>query len=264
MAVDPIDPTIRAEIIRRLRAVERDEDVRILLAVESGSRAWGFASADSDYDVRFIYARPLDWYLSIDVERRRDVIERPITDDIDLNGWDLRKALGLLHRSNPVVVEWLRSPIVYLEHGTFGSDARAMISSVFRFEAGIHHYRSIAANQWKDWLRADRVRVKKYFYAVRPLLAVRWMERYREAPPMEFERLLDLVDDSSLRREIDQLLEFKRGSGEVDAIAPLPRVGAFIEVELERPAPEIPEGDRLENRLELLNRLFREHVHRPD
>lgn len=107
-----------AEILARLEQIEKDEDVTIFYACESGSRAWGFPSADSDYDVRFIYVRPRDWYLSIDVEEKRDVIERPINDALDISGWDLRKALKLLRKSNPPLLEWLSSPIVYKEQVT--------------------------------------------------------------------------------------------------------------------------------------------------
>ncbi len=83
-----------------LAEIEAQENVRIVYACESGSRAWGFPSSDSDYDVRFIYLHPLEWYLSI--EKRRDVIERPITGVLDVNGWDLRKALQLFRKSNPL------------------------------------------------------------------------------------------------------------------------------------------------------------------
>lgn len=89
---DPIDPAVRCEIGQRLDAVEATESVRLLMAVESGSRAWGFPSPDSDYDVRFIYVRPRDWYLSL--VPGRDVIEHAIVDEIDLNGWDVRKRSG--------------------------------------------------------------------------------------------------------------------------------------------------------------------------
>ena len=108
---DPIDPAVRLDIEHRLDAVESAEDVRLLMAVESGSRAWGFPSPDSDYDVRFVYVRPRDWYLSL--VPGRDVIEYPIVDEIDLNGWDVRKSLGLLLKSNAVVSEWMNSPIRY-------------------------------------------------------------------------------------------------------------------------------------------------------
>lgn len=116
---------IRAEILRRLRAAEVEHGVRIVYACESGSRAWGFASPDSDYDVRFLYVREADWYLSFDVERRRDVIEYPITDEIDCGGWDLRKALYLLTRTSGALMEWLNSPVRYIEEGPCARSRRS-------------------------------------------------------------------------------------------------------------------------------------------
>ncbi len=103
MTDHPIDPTVRSEIERHLAAIEADHDVRILFACESGSRGWGFASPDSDYDVRFLYVHPLPWYLR--VSPPRDVIEVPISGVLDINGWELRKALGLLKKGNATLVE---------------------------------------------------------------------------------------------------------------------------------------------------------------
>ncbi len=125
-----ISDDVRREIQRRLRAVEEEHDVRVLFAVESGSRAWGFPSPNSDYDVRFIYAHPREWYLSLDLEQRRDVIECEIADDIDLSGWDIRKALKLFWQSNPSFVEWLHSPIVYRDQAEFAARARALLPHV--------------------------------------------------------------------------------------------------------------------------------------
>ena len=120
-----IPPSVGTEIEQRLRNIEREENVCIFYACESGSRAWGFASENSDYDVRFLYIHPTDWYLSI--EERRDVIERPIVDDIDLNGWDIRKALALLRRSNPPLLEWLQSPIIYHQKLTVVEKIRSLM-----------------------------------------------------------------------------------------------------------------------------------------
>lgn len=106
-----IAPAIRARIDTTLVDLEIRENIRILWAVESGSRAWGFPSPDSDYDVRFVYVRPLEWYLSLNPGR--DVVELPIVDELDVAGWDLRKALRLLVKANPALLEWLSSPIVY-------------------------------------------------------------------------------------------------------------------------------------------------------
>jgi len=119
-AIHPIDPDKRRQILDALRRVERDHDVEIVFACESGSRGWGFSSPDSDYDVRFVYRHCAEWYLTA-TERagkgqpQRDVIELPIDAELDVGGWDLRKALRLLDNSNPTLWEWLRSPIVYRE-----------------------------------------------------------------------------------------------------------------------------------------------------
>lgn len=115
-------------ICKKLQEIEKKENVKILLAVESGSRAWGFESPDSDYDVRFIYVRQKEDYLRLD--KIRDVIELPLNDVLDMNGWDLQKALRLLHKSNPTLFEWLASPIVYLET-PFAEELRAIMPKYF-------------------------------------------------------------------------------------------------------------------------------------
>jgi predicted nucleotidyltransferase len=114
-----ISTTVRKEVRERLRRAEYEHDMKVLLAVESGSRAWGFASPNSDYDARFIYVNKPDWYLSVGLEEKRDVIEYPIVDEMDINGWDLRKALRLFWKSNPGFVEWIQSSIIYEHSGSF-------------------------------------------------------------------------------------------------------------------------------------------------
>ena len=211
-----IPTQIRADIIRRLRAAEVEHNVRTLLAVESGSRAWGFASPDSDYDVRFIYLHPSDWYLSVGLEDKRDVIEYPIVDDIDLNGWDLRKALRLFWRSNPAFIEWIQSPIIYDQQLSFVQQICALIPKIYSLESGVHHYRNMAKTNFREYLKADLVPLKKYFYVLRPLLAIRWLERYQAAAPIEFEKLLEVIDDrTALRADIQALLQSKRETPEL-------------------------------------------------
>ncbi len=180
-----IPNTIRNDILDRLRHAETEHSVRVLLAVESGSRAWGFASPNSDYDARFIYVHPRDWYLSVGLEEQRDVIEYPIVDAIDINGWDLRKALRLFWKSNPAFIEWIQSPIVYWEDGPFAALAREAMAAIYSCQKGIYHYRSMAKTNYRGYLMAEMVPLKKYFYVLRPLLATRWIETYRSAPPIE-------------------------------------------------------------------------------
>lgn len=203
------------------------------MAIESGSRAWGFASPDSDFDVRFIYVRSTDWYLSI--EDGRDVIEYPIVDDIDLNGWDIRKALRLFRKSNPAFVEWIQSPVRYLEQGGFRSAAEALLPQTFSCTRGIHHYRSMAKTNFRSYLQADSVPLKKYFYVLRPLLSVRWIEKNAAPAPIEFERLLPLLDQqSALVRDIHRLLETKRNTPELGMAPPIPTINSFIKEEFAR------------------------------
>lgn len=228
-----IPTVVRSEILRRIQLAEQEHGVRVLLAVESGSRAWGFESPNSDYDARFIYAHEPDWYLS--VEEHRDVIEYPIVDEIDLNGWDVRKALRLFSRSNPAFVEWIQSPIVYVENGSFAARVRHLLPTVYSCERGVHHYRSMAKTNYRGYLRADLVPLKKYFYVLRPLLSVRWLERYRTPAPIEFARLLHLLDgDDALLADIRRLLEKKRAAPEMGLEPPILAISQFIERELER------------------------------
>ena len=252
-----IPTEIHTEIMHRLAKTEREEGVRILLAIESGSRAWGFASANSDFDVRFIYARPADWYLAVDIEERRDVIEYNIIDDIDLNGWDIRKALRLFKKSNPTFVEWLQSPFKYMEVGTFAESARQLMPLVYSCESGIYHYRSMAKTNYRSYLRADLVPIKKYFYVLRPLLSVRWLERYGTAAPIEFSKLLHLIEDKTqLLADIEILLQKKSVALELEHSKPVASINAFVEAELERLKSMVPLREQNLEPLSQLNALF--------
>jgi hypothetical protein len=182
---------MKQEILARLSHLEQEEGVRILYACESGSRAWGFPSTDSDYDVRFIYLQPQDWYLSIDLEKKRDVIERPINDQIDLNGWDLRKALWLYRKSNPPLLEWLGSPIIYLEKYSTASQLRTLAPEYYSPKACMYHYLHMARGNYREYLKGERVWIKKYFYILRPLLAINWLEKEMGIVPTEFRKLVN-------------------------------------------------------------------------
>ena len=257
-----IQTEVRAEIMRRLARTEQEEGVRIVLAIESGSRAWGFASPDSDFDVRFIYVHKPDWYLAIDLEEQRDVIEYPITDDIDLNGWDVRKALRLFWRSNPTFIEWIQSPIVYIEAGGFAQGARRVLSSLHSSERGIHHYRSMAKTNYRGYLRAAAVPLKKYFYVLRPLLAVRWIERYDTAPPIEFSKLLHLIEDQAkLLADIHALLQKKSATLELGLSEPVGSINAFVEAELDRLETAAPPRAAEPISVTQLNELFHATLH---
>ncbi len=216
-------------IISKLKEIEKTEDVRVLLAVESGSRAWGFASPDSDYDVRFIYVRPLSKYLQLD--KQKDVIEWQLDDVLDISGWDLNKALIQFQKGNATLFEWSNSPIVYIralewsyiyEHAQF----------FFSAKASLYHYYGTAKNTFSSHLQDENVKYKKYFYALRPLLACNYIETFGAPPPVLFNDLLELNLPNSLRTSINELLEIKKVTNEKDLNPHIPVIHEFIKSEL--------------------------------
>lgn len=215
--------SLEALIQETLREIELRENCRILLAVESGSRAWGFASPDSDYDVRFIYIRPPESYLRLN--RARDVIERPVSDALDVNGWDLDKTLKLLHKSNPTVFEWFSSPTVY-RTSLFAEAFRPIMLRYFLSKAGLWHYLQMASGNYREYLKGDRVRAKKYFYVLRPILACRWILEKKTPPPMLFSELAKSQLPKYLEDAVQKLLDLKINSPEVKMI---PRIAILNE-----------------------------------
>ncbi|WP_284619050.1 nucleotidyltransferase domain-containing protein [Aquabacterium humicola] len=238
ISAHPIDPAMRDRILDCLRQIEAANDVKVLFACESGSRGWGFASPDSDYDVRFIYVNRLSWYLT--VEPGRDVIEQPISGDLDVNGWDLRKTLLLLRQSNPTLLEWLRSPIIYREEVDAAARLRVLAKDGFSAVRGYHHYVSMAKKNFREHLRGEEVRYKKYLYVLRPLLAARWIRDGRGVPPMRFAALAQAtLDDHALLDEINRLLEVKMRAGEAATSPRWTAIHAFIESELATAATQV-------------------------
>ena len=233
--VSTLSADMRDTIIAKLHAIEADNDVQILFAIESGSRAWGFPSPDSDYDVRFVYARPADWYLSI--APGRDVIELPIDGDLDINGWDIKKALGLLLKPNPVLLEWLSSPIRYVWNAEVCSKLRGLAERVGHGPSCLHHYLNLGESLWKrHLLNEEEVKIKRYFYVLRPAMALRWLRmRADEVPPMNFQDLIAGVDlDAKLTEELRRLLKAKAETKELGFAPRIPILDAFVLEEYEQ------------------------------
>ncbi|GEA12067.1 nucleotidyltransferase domain-containing protein [Alteromonas sp. KUL49] len=253
-----IDANVREEVMRRIEAAEKEHGVKVLYAIESGSRAWGFASPNSDYDVRFIYVHERDWYLAVDVENKRDVIEYPIVDEIDINGWDIRKALKLFWKSNPAFVEWLQSPIVYVNEGIFAEKSRALLPAIASSHRGIYHYLHMARGNFRGYLKKDTVPLKKYFYVLRPLLAIKWLETYDEPAPIEFDVLRTLVAENEVLNDaISGLLAKKKVIMEKEYGPAVPVINQFIDSELERLETFSAGNEAREVSFEVLNALFR-------
>lgn len=229
----PVLESIKAEIVAQIQEIESTHDVTVLYACESGSRGWGFASPDSDYDVRFICVHRLPWYLQ--VSPARDVIEVSISGDLDINGWELRKALGLMKKGNATLIEWLDSPVVYRADEDFLARMRQAAQQTHQAERSFHHYIHMARGNYRDYLQGETVRLKKYLYVLRPLLATLWVEQGRGVTPIRFSDLVDgLVTDPALQQSIEELLEHKRQASESRYGKPWPLINQFIDRELTR------------------------------
>lgn len=243
---------------RRLREIEERENVRILHAVESGSRAWGFASPDSDYDVRFIYVRRREDYLRLD--KRDDFIDWELNETLDINGWDLDKALRLFHRSNATLFEWAGSPVVYRTTGQWREIYR-VASGYFSPKTAMYHYYGTACKNYREYLLGDQVKYKKYFYVIRPLLACSWIETHGTPPPVLFSELFSTMPEGEMKGQIQRLLEVKRRMGEGELAPRIDGLNRYIEGQLAyfkalAAGTDEPAGRGWEE----LNRLFLENL----
>lgn len=248
-------------IVSKLHEMEEQKNMRILLTVESGSRAWGFASPDSDYDVRFIYIRPKEDYLKL--ESFRDVIELPINDLLDINGWDLQKALRLLYKSNPTLFEWFSSPIVYMET-EFADKFRQIMKEYFSTKRSLYHYISMAEGNYRGYLKGDMVRAKKYFYVLRPVLACRWILEKGTPPPMLFSELMKAELPEELTEEVVTLLNLKMNLPEIKEIPRIDKVNAYLDesiVEIKTILQSMGESKNAD--WQELNALFLEELAQP-
>lgn len=260
---DAIPPGVRQHVTRTLDEVAREHNVRILYAAESGSRAWGFGSPDSDFDVRFIYAHEPAWYLGL--TDKRDVIERALDAQlIDLAGWDVRKAMRLLLKSNPALYEWFVSPIVYADDGAFCSAAQLIFEANASPRALAAHYWSIARGQWvREIDGRDQVKLKKYFYVVRPLLSLLSVIEHGKAPPMDIDHLLAAVPvPQPLRRAIEDLLVTKRQTSELGLGNRIVAIDEWASAAIAQYAPEhltLPDPAVQDGR-DAADRLFRQTI----
>ena len=246
---------IEKRILLCLIELEKEEEIKIIYAVESGSRAWGFESADSDYDIRFVFCRPTNHYLEID--ERRDVIELPITDELDFSGWDIKKALKLFRKSNPPLLEWLDSPFIYIEKYGFAQALRDALPEHFLPTASFYHYLHMGRNNFKKYLKHEHVQHKKYFYVLRPVLACKWIEAGRGNVPMKFETLLlQTIPAGELLETVKDLLQRKQEGMEKQLEPKIPILNNFLGEELARISKSHLEKDARNKSNDDLNRLF--------
>lgn len=199
---------MKETIQQQLKELEQLHNIQVLYACESGSRAWGFASPDSDFDVRFIYAHPQSHYLSI--ANSADTLSLPVNEVLDISGWDIRKALQLFLKSNSPLYEWLQSPIIYRQDSDFAAELRNLMAKYFSPKATGNHYLSMAHNTLTQDLQTEQVKLKRYFYALRPALACLWIIENHSVPPMEFAPLRVLIRDETVQQAIDEIMAQKQ------------------------------------------------------
>ncbi|MED3563307.1 nucleotidyltransferase domain-containing protein [Bacillus xiapuensis] len=256
---------MREHIQEVIGTLEKDYDIKILYACESGSRAWGFPSKDSDYDVRFIYIHKRNWYLSID--QGRDVIEVPSGDSIsipidpllDVSGWELTKALRLFRKSNPPLLEWLRSSIVYYQSFSTIDKMRILDEQIFSPTSCLYHYLNMAKGNFREYLQGEEVKIKKYFYVLRPILAAKWIEQYNTIPPIEFHSLVEkIIPAGSLRKEVDTLLKRKIAGEELKLEPRIEVINQYLQKEIEYLEWFVKGlNSEISDPTEMLNQVFR-------
>ena len=247
---------METEILRRLERIEATHQVLVVYACEAGSRAWGFPSRDSDYDVRFLYVHPVAWYLSI--KDGRDVIEEPAYPPIDLSGWDLKKALQLFHKSNVPLLEWLDSPTVYRDRLGVAPRLRDLAPTHCALRTCLYHYVNHAQREHRETLKSDRASMKRLLYVLRPLLAARWIEAGLGIAPTRFAPLVErLVESPAVRADITTLLEAKRQGVEGDPVPDVPHLWEYIEQEISRFDRSSVESGQTPPPIAPLDELFR-------
>ena len=246
-------------ILRKLKEIEKSENVKILHAVEYGSRAWGFASPDSDYDVRFIYVRSREFYLRL--QEKKDFIEWELNETLDIIGWDISKALQHFYKSNATLFEWSNSSIVYYTAKEWNR-IKEISGNFFSCKSAMYHYYGTANKNYNKYLTEDMVKYKKYFYVLRPILACRWIEKKASPPPVLFQELMDEVLEDEMRAILDKLIEEKMLMGEAEKRERIDTLNEYIVTHLGYFKQQVAsmENDRT-TEWEPLNSIFLEILH---
>lgn len=250
---------MQTKIKSLLQKLEQEKSIEILYACEAGSRAWGFPSPDSDYDIRFIYRHPRSWYLNL--QEKKDTIEFMQDELLDGNGWDMRKVLRLLYKSNASLFEWLGAPIVYFPGDKRITELRQLAPDYFLPAKVMFHYLGIAKGMLEREFKGSEVKIKKYFYVIRPVLTAKWIAIEQKPAPVDFYELLPLVENQKeVTAAIQQLLTEKETAQEGQLIPRVPILDQFIQAEMEQ-LDQIAKGiERKTNTYDALNDFYRQHI----
>lgn len=247
---------MKQKILEHLKQLEQEQDIKILLASETGSRGWGFHSPDSDYDVRLIYMHQKDWYLSL--SEKKDSIELMLENrDLDISGWDLRKTLRLLAKSNAALLERIQSPIIYIADDSFLKSINLLAKKHYSRIGTLYHYISVCKKSLEDVKGKDSYKLKRLFYALRSAAVCQWILSKENNPPIEFLKVLEGISmDESLRAKIEALIKVKMKENETYFHNGESEIINFIEASLskaESKANSLPSGN---GNMEQLNAFF--------
>ena len=222
----PVEELVRMKI----KEIEEKEYVRVLHVIESGSRAWGFASPDSDYDVRFVYVRKPEFYLSL--RETKDFIDWELNEVLDINGWDIKKALQRFYKSNAALYEWSNSPVVYQTTEEWKALYQKVAGLYFSCKSAMYQYYGTASKNYQEYLTGDLVKYKKYFYVLRPLLACKWIEEKKCPPPVLFDELFRTVLEEDMKPAVTDLLSKKVQMSEAEKAPRIDVINQYIEEKL--------------------------------
>jgi len=254
MKYNDFESSIEELILQKLNEIEEKEHVKILHAIESGSRAWGFASPDSDYDVRFIYVRSQKYYLEL--QSKQDFIDWELDETLDINGWDLSKTLQHFHKSNATLFEWANSPVVYYTTPEW-KQIYAITEKYFSCKSAMYHYYGTARKNYQEHLMTELVKYKKYFYVLRPILACKWIEKKTCPPPVLFQELAGEVLEEDMKGIVNDLLERKKQMVESEKGPRIDQLNTYIANQLAyyKKTIDAMEDDRTAD-WEALNKVF--------
>lgn len=225
MSFKEYNVSIESLICSKLKEIEEKHNVKVLHAIESGSRAWGFASPDSDYDVRFIYVHKQEYYLGL--QSKSDYIDWELNETLDINGWDLSKALQHFHKSNATMFEWSNSPIVYYTTSEW-KQIKEGVMKYFSCKSSMYHYYGTANKNYLEYLTDDMVKYKKYFYVLRPILACKWIEKKKCPPSVLFQELVDEVLEENMKTTVEKLVEKKTKMVESEKGKRIDKLNSYI------------------------------------
>lgn len=230
MKYEAFEGPIEELVLLKIKEMEEKEHIKILHVIESGSRAWGFASPDSDYDVRFIYVRDKNFYLSL--RDTKDFIDWELNEVLDINGWDLKKALQHFHKSNATLFEWSNSPVVYYTTDAWRNLYSKTARDYFACKLALYHYYGTANKNYHEYLLDDMVKYKKYFYVLRPILACKWIAEKKCPPPVLFDELVNAVLEDDMKAAVEDLLAKKVKMSEADKAPRIEEINRYIEEKL--------------------------------